>query len=167
MGSQIQRFLENFRPRAQSAEYETLNESPDKSETGSDLESVSSTEIHRRSAIEPSVQRTLTRLKLAVALLASLLVSVSITWAGKEFRTERVPVTHESYCETPILTRHFARELILRDFQRIPPRTSGTLSEGHLRFILPQTKPSCGSLLSSTTIFTKIGRLGKDLQTMK
>lgn len=167
MNSQIQRFLDTVRPRAQSAEYETLNESPDKSEPGSDLESVSSTEIHRRSAIEPSVRRTLARLKLAVALLASLLVSVSVTWAGKEFRTERVLVTHESYCETPIFTRNFARELILRELQRIPPRTLSTLSGAHPRFFLPQTKPSYGSLLSSTTIFTKTARLGKDLRTMK
>lgn len=167
MNSQLQRFLENFRPRAQSAEYETLNDSPEKNETGSDLESVSSTEIPRRSSIEPSVQKTLTLLKLAVALLASLLVSVSVTWAGKEFRTERVPVTHGIYCETPTLTCCFARELILRDFQRIPPRTLSFLSGAHPRSSLPQTKPSYGSLLSSTTIFTKTELLGKALQTMK
>lgn len=167
MNSQLQRFLENFRPRAQSAEYETLNESPDKNETGSDLESVSSTEIPRRSLIEPSIQRTLTRLKLAVALLASLLVSVIVTWACKEFRTERVPVTHGIYCETPVPTLHFAKELILREFQRMPPRTLSTLLGAPPRSFLPQTKPSYGSLLSSTIISTKTELLGKDLQMMK
>lgn len=167
MKSQLQRILENFRQRAQSAEYETLNEPADKNETVSDLESVSSNEIPRHSSIEPSVQRTLTRLKLAVALLASLLVSVSVTWAGKEFRTERVPVTHGIYCKVPTLTRYFARELILREFQRIPPRTLSILSGAHPRSFLPQMKPSYGSLLSSTTISTKTELLGKDLRMMK
>ena len=104
MSSQLKRFLETFRPRGRSAKYESLEELPGKGEAGSDLEEELSSEILRCSPIDANIRSTLARLKLAITVLASLLLFVCVAWAGREFKTERIPVTYyDIYCKNSLI----------------------------------------------------------------